>query len=70
MRRNGWAAQREEIIDDVSGFGAPVRAFDGRLLAALTVTGPSGRITVAQDRIVRALLAESAALSTELSRLG
>jgi DNA-binding IclR family transcriptional regulator len=70
VRRDGWAAQREEIIDDVSGFGAPVRSFDGRLVAALTVTGPSERITAVQDRIVEALLTESRALSAELSRLG
>lgn len=70
VRRNGWAAQREEIIDDVSGYGAPVRSFDKRLVAALTVTGPTARVTTAQERIVTALLAEAAALSAELSRLG
>ena len=63
VRRLGWARQREEIIDEISGFAAPVLDSTGGLLAALVVTGPSTRIDEQQTAIVTALLQEARRLS-------
>jgi DNA-binding IclR family transcriptional regulator len=66
VRRQGWARQREEIIDDVSGYGAPVTGANGRLVATLTITGPTNRVLDLEASIVSKLVDEAAALSAEL----
>lgn len=66
VREQGWARQREEIHEGISGFAAPVRDSGGRLLAALVVMGPTARIEEKADAIVDALVAEAAALSAEV----
>jgi DNA-binding IclR family transcriptional regulator len=66
VRRKGWARQREEIHEGISGFAAPVHDADGRLLAALVVMGPTGRIDEQAESIVDALVAEARALSAEV----
>jgi IclR family acetate operon transcriptional repressor len=66
VRATGWARQREEIHDGISGFAAPVRDQGGRLLAALVVMGPTARIDEKADTIVDVLVAEAAALSAEV----
>lgn len=63
VRRLGWARQREEILDEIAGFAAPVLDSSGGLLAALVVTGPSTRIDDQQTVIVTALLQEAGRLS-------
>ena len=69
MRRNGWARQREEIHEGISGFAAPVLGATGELLAALVVMGPTARIDDRADEIVETLVAEAQALSAELGVL-
>ena len=69
VRRNGWARQREEIHEGISGFAAPVLGATGKLLAALVVMGPTARIDDRADEIVEALVAEAQALSAELGVL-
>lgn len=69
VRRNGWARQREEIHDGISGFAAPVLDAERRLLAALIVMGPTTRIEENADAIVAALVAEARALSVEVGAL-
>jgi DNA-binding IclR family transcriptional regulator len=66
VRRHGWARQREEIHEGISGFAAPVRDAAGGLLAALVVMGPTSRIDEKADAVVELLLAEARALSAEL----
>jgi DNA-binding IclR family transcriptional regulator len=66
VRRNGWAQQREEIHEGISGFAAPIRDAAGRLLAALVVMGPTARIDANADSIVAALVLEARALSAEI----
>jgi DNA-binding IclR family transcriptional regulator len=66
VRLSGWARQHDEIIEDVSGFGAPVTALGGKLVASLTITGPSARIAAHKDAIVALLVDEADVLSAEL----
>ncbi|HKY26078.1 MAG TPA: IclR family transcriptional regulator [Gaiella sp.] len=65
-RRNGWARQREEIHEGISGFAAPVHDAGGRLLAAMIVMGPTARIDDNADAIVSLLVSEARALSVEI----
>jgi IclR family acetate operon transcriptional repressor len=66
VRRNGWARQREEIHAGISGFAAPVVDPGGRLVAAIVVMGPTGRIDDRATSIVEMLVAETKALSAEV----
>lgn len=70
VRRKGWARQREEIHEGISGFAAPVVDPGGRLLAALIVMGPTARIDEHADTIVEMLVSEAHALSAEVGALG
>jgi IclR family transcriptional regulator, KDG regulon repressor len=67
VRRQGWARQREEIHEGISGFAAPVKEPGGTLLAALVVMGPTARIDEHADAIVELLVAEAHALSEEVA---
>lgn len=69
VRRKGWARQREEIHDGISGFAAPVRDAGGRLLAAIVVMGPTARVDEQADSIVDSLVVEARALSAEVGVL-
>jgi len=69
VRRVGWARQREEIVDDISGFAAPVIGSDGRLLAALVVTGPTSRVDEQHPRIVTELVRQARALSEDIGAI-
>ena len=42
-RARGWAAADEEMEPGLAAVAAPVRRFDGRIVAALNVSGPSFR---------------------------
>lgn len=44
VRENGFATTYEEQEIGLAAVGAPVRALDGRVIAALTVSGPTFRI--------------------------
>ena len=68
VRRAGWARQREEIIEQVCGLGAPVLDSAGRFVASLVVTGPADRIDAAEERIVEQLVEEARCLSEHIQR--
>ena len=44
VRRRGWAASLDELELGLAAVGAPVRAVDGTVVAAVSVSGPTGRI--------------------------
>ena len=44
MRRRGWAASLDELELGLTAVGAPVRAVDGTVIAAVSVSGPTNRI--------------------------
>ena len=66
IRNRGWAVDDEEHERGVRCVAAPVRNRDGAVIAALSISGPTLRLT--QDRLdtVRSLVCEAA---EEISRL-
>jgi IclR family transcriptional regulator, acetate operon repressor len=44
VRRRGWAASLDELELGLGAVGAPVRAVDGTVVAAVSISGPTGRI--------------------------
>ncbi|MEJ8278748.1 IclR family transcriptional regulator [Pseudonocardia spirodelae] len=62
----GWACSRDEFEPGVAGASAPVRDFRGRVVAALNVSGPTGRVADRLDEVGRAVAAAAAAVSAEL----
>lgn len=44
VRRRGWAASLDELELGLTAVSAPVRAVDGTVVAAVSVSGPTGRI--------------------------
>jgi DNA-binding IclR family transcriptional regulator len=44
VRRRGWAASLDELELGLAAVGAPVRTVDGTVIAAVSISGPTGRI--------------------------
>jgi IclR family KDG regulon transcriptional repressor len=44
IRKRGYAASIDEILEGVSSIGAPIRNHSGKVVAAITIVGPSQRI--------------------------
>jgi DNA-binding IclR family transcriptional regulator len=65
VRRRGWAHSVAEREQGVASVSAPVRARDGRVLAAVSVSGPLERLTRSPGRLHAEAVVTAAA---ELSR--
>lgn len=67
VARRGWAVAREELEPGLVALAAPVRARDGSVIAALSISGPTTRLDTARTAMVGALLnSEARRLSTQL----
>jgi DNA-binding IclR family transcriptional regulator len=66
VRRRGWAYAWEELEAGLSAVAAPVRGPDGTVVGALSVSGPTARLT--RDRVgsVGALVADQAQAVSQL----
>jgi DNA-binding IclR family transcriptional regulator len=65
--RRGYAVAREELEPGLVAVASPVRARDGSVVAAISASGPTARITDARaDQIGALLVAETASLSSIL----
>ena len=65
--RDGYVAMRDALEEGVTAVAAPVRGPEGRVVASLSITGPSFRIRDAQlARFGALLVAEAAQLSEAL----
>lgn len=62
IREQGWALNTEEAELGVISVGAPVRDGSGQVMAALSVAGPSGRMSPELPAITRAVV-EAAAVA-------
>ncbi len=65
VRRTGFAVDNEECEQGVRCVAAPVRDFTERVVASVSVTGPSTRMSEAKIEAIRPVLAEAA---LEISR--
>jgi DNA-binding IclR family transcriptional regulator len=66
VRRRGWAHSVAERESGVASVSAPVRGHDGRVVAAVSVSGPLERLTRSPGRLHAEAVCAAAA---ELSRL-
>jgi IclR family KDG regulon transcriptional repressor len=62
----GWASADEEMEPGLAAVAAPVRRFDGRIIAALNVSGPSFRFGPRLAEAGPAVAAAAARLSAQL----
>ncbi len=68
IRRLGYATTRQELEIGLDAAAVPVRGADGKVVAALGVSGPSARLGDTLDEIGRLLMAHGDALSQLLHR--
>lgn len=70
VRARGWAATVEEYEDGLNALAAPVRDHRGQVVAAVSVSGPSYRLTEASfDAVAPRLLEATAEISRRLGHL-
>ncbi len=68
VRRRGWAHSVAEREQGVASVSAPVRGRDGRVVAAVSVSGPLERLTRSPGRLhAEAVMAAAAELSRQIS---
>src|SRR5690348_5237463 len=71
VRRQGWAMSVAEREPGVASVSAPVRAANGRVIAAVSVSGPIERLSRNPGRLhARSVVAASEAISRALQRQG
>jgi DNA-binding IclR family transcriptional regulator len=71
VRRNGYALNRGEWRDGVNGVAAPIFDGTGAVIAAVGISGPASRLTLARLRSVAPLVMEAArTLSAGLHEAG
>ena len=58
VKRRGFAVIRDELEEGLTAIAAPIREADGRVVAAVSVTGPSSRITAARTPSLGLLLVD------------
>jgi IclR family acetate operon transcriptional repressor len=66
VRAQGWARDDEEYVAGVGCVAASVHDHEGQVIVALTVSGPTGRISEKLDNIVARVKARAAAISEEM----
>jgi DNA-binding IclR family transcriptional regulator len=67
IRRNGFASAVDELETGLAAIAAPVRGASGEVVAALSITGPTVRMTPSRiGELCRALVEESDRLSGRL----
>jgi IclR family transcriptional regulator, KDG regulon repressor len=62
----GWATADEELEPGLAAVAAPVRRFDGRIVAALNVSGPSFRLASRLDEAGEEVARAAGRLSAQL----
>ncbi|HET8927742.1 MAG TPA: IclR family transcriptional regulator [Microbacterium sp.] len=68
VRENGFAVARDELEDGLTAYAAPVFDGDGSVVAAVGISGPTGRLDEEHERIGRLLVHEATTLSKSLAR--
>jgi DNA-binding IclR family transcriptional regulator len=70
VKRCGYALDNEEIIQGLRCVGAPIRDYSGKVVAALSVSGPSVRMGPARiEEIILATVQAAAEISHQLGYL-
>lgn len=58
VKRRGFAVIRDELEEGLTAIAVPVRDADGSVIAAISITGPSSRITAARTPALGLLLVD------------
>jgi len=67
IRERGWASTSEELEIGLNALAAPIQGADGVVVGAISVSGPSYRLTAASfPEVAGRVLAEAEAISQEL----
>jgi DNA-binding IclR family transcriptional regulator len=66
VRRRGYAVTREELEIGLDAVAVPVRGLEGPVVAAMGVSGPSGRLRRNLDSTGQLLIEQSAQLTRRL----
>jgi DNA-binding IclR family transcriptional regulator len=69
IRRRGYAVSTGELDDGASGVAAPVFDASGRLVAGLTIAGPTERISATERDLARAVVTAARALGGSVAAL-
>jgi DNA-binding IclR family transcriptional regulator len=70
-RTAGWASTVEELETGLNAVAAPIRGHDGTVVAAVSVSGPSYRLTPARiPEVARALAAAATEIGVRLGWFG
>jgi DNA-binding IclR family transcriptional regulator len=65
VKRNGYAIDLEELNEGIHCIGAPIRDYNGKVIAAISISAPAVRLTKERIEELRAPLIET---SKEISR--
>ncbi|MDN6605941.1 IclR family transcriptional regulator, partial [Brevibacterium sp.] len=68
VRERGYAIVHEEFEEGLDALAAPVFGFDGRVVAAIGISGPTMRIAAHHEDVGRLLVDEAGLLSRSLKR--
>ena len=60
VRARGWSLSDSELEVGLTAIGAPIFGADGRMVAALSVSGPAMRLTTSRVEVIGALIARQA----------
>ena len=66
IRQLGWAEDREEFVIGAYCVAAPIYDFNGEVVAAVTITGPTQRIVDNLDNFIVQVKASALDISREL----
>lgn len=66
VREQGWARDREEFDYGAGCVAAPIYDHEGRVVAALTISGPSARVNQDLDRNIELSISRAEEVSKEL----
>ena len=65
VRARGWALSDSELEVGLTAVGAPIFGADGRVTAALSVSGPTMRLTPSRVEVIGALIARQGSLISQ-----
>lgn len=69
-RRQGFSVATDQFIEGVAGLAVPVRNHEGKVIASLSVTGPTDRFKGKDEVFVRLLRSAARKLSEDLGHRG
>lgn len=65
IRRNGYAVIKDELEEGLIAIAAPIREIDGSVIAAISISGPSSRISDSEIKNFGALIISDIAISQQ-----